>query len=299
MNETANTLRYLFISARPKDWVKNLFVLAPLFFSLSLLKYDLAAKAALAFILFCLLSSGVYLLNDIFDRQEDQKHPQKRHRPIVSGQLKVSTAAICAVVMLLLSIGLSSFVDFGLRLMALAYLLLNLLYSGFLKKVVILDVFCLAAGFVLRVVAGALVIDVEMSRWLIICTVLLSLFLGFSKRRHELVLLGTEAADHRPVLGHYNMLFLDIAIGIVTAATVISYTLYTISAETIAKFGSDRLMLTIPFVLYGVFRYLYLVYRKAEGGNPSHSLLTDLPLMASVVAWALVAGVILYLGRAW
>ena len=297
MHETANTLKYLFISARPKDWVKNLFVLAPLFFSISLFEYDLVAKAASALVLFCLLSSGVYLLNDILDRQEDQRHPRKKHRPLPSGQLKVSVAATSAVLMLLVSIGLSLLLDFEFGLMTLAYLFLNLLYSRFLKKVVILDVFCLAGGFVLRVAGGALVIDVQMSRWLIIATVLLSLFLGFSKRRHELVLLGAEAANHRSVLGHYSMLFLDMVIGIVTAATVMSYALYTVSTETIAKFGSDRLILTIPFVLYGVFRYLYLVYRKAEGGNPSYSLLTDLPLMAAVMAWALVAGAILYWGR--
>ena len=299
MGSIGNTLKYLLISARPKDWVKNLFILAPLFFSVSVFRYHLTARAALAFVLFCLLSSGVYLMNDILDLQEDQRHPQKRLRPLPSGRLKVSTAASGAVVMLALSIGLSFLLDLEFGLIALAYLLLNLVYSRYLKKVVIVDVFCLAGDFVLRVIGGAVVIDVEMSRWLIICTVLLSLFLGFSKRRHELALLGSDAANHRRVLSEYSILFLDMSIGIVTAATVMSYALYTISEETIAKFGSDRLILTIPFVLYGVFRYLYLIYRKSEGGNPAQSLLTDLPLLAAVVAWGLVAGVILYFGHTW
>lgn len=298
MNGTGSTLKYLFLSARPGDWVKNLFVLAPLFFSVNFFRYQLTARAGLAFTLFCLLSSGVYLLNDMLDLQDDRRHPQKSRRPLASGQLKVSTAATSAAAMLLLSIGMSFLLDLEFGLVALAYLLLNLLYSKYLKRVVILDVFCLAGGFVLRVVGGAAVIDVELSRWLIICTVPLALFLGFSKRRSEM-LLEAEVVNHRRVLSQYNKLFLDMSIGILTAATVISYALYTISEETIAKFGTNRLMLTIPFVLYGVFRYLYLVYGKSGGGNPSQALLTDLPLMAAVIAWALVAGVILYSGHIW
>lgn len=291
-----NTLKLIWVSSRPRQWIKNLFLLAALLFSKNLFNYSLAWKAFLGFFLFCLLTGSIYILNDILDIKEDRRHPQKKNRPLPSGKLKVSTAFIFTLFTLVLSFGLSFYLDTTFGLVLLGYLILNLVYTKSLKHVVILDVFCIAAGFLLRVIAGAVLINVEMSTWLLICTLLLALFLGFSKRRHELVILGTESVNHRRVLAKYSLHFLDMMIGTLTASTVMSYALYTMSDETMRKFNTDKLILTIPFVLYGIFRYLYLVYHKVEGGDPIQNMLLDFPLIVSVVLWTLTSGVILYLG---
>lgn len=298
ISERADTvlsmLRLLVVATRPREWLKNSFLFAALFFSKNLLNFVLLPKVVLAFGLFCLAASGVYLLNDIRDRHEDRKHPQKRTRPIASGALPVALAALAMCVLLCAAMGGALLLQPAFGCITAAYILLNVAYSYWLKHMVILDVFSLATGFVLRVVAGAIVIDVMMSHWLLICTMFLALFLGFSKRRCELVILAQEASQHRHVLMEYDLTFLDIMIGIVTSATVISYTLYTVSPETIHRFHTDKLLLTVPVVLYGIFRYLYLVYRKDSGGNPAHTLLIDSPLQASVVLWGLVSVIILY-----
>lgn len=288
------TLRLLWISARPWDWIKNLFLFAGLFFSQSLLNPLLSLRAFAAFVLFCLISSGVYLLNDLRDREDDRQHPRKRQRPIAAGRLTPVTVLITATALLLLALGGAYWLDRAVFVIIVGYLALNLAYSTSLKHVVIIDVFCLAAGFMLRVIAGAVVIDVMISHWLLVCTMLLALFLGFGKRRHELATLLSQPSLHRRVLAEYDPVLLDIMIGVVTAGAVISYTLYTISDDTVRKFQTDKLILTVPFVLYGVFRYLYLVYRRQAGENPARLLLTDSPLLASVFLWSLVAGVILY-----
>ena len=291
-----NTAKLIWVSSRPRQWTKNLFVLAVLLFSKNLFNYSLAWRVFLGFFLFSLLTSSVYILNDIVDIKEDRRHPQKKNRPLPSGKLKVSTAFIFTLFTLALSFGLSFYLDTIFGLLLLGYLILNLVYTKCLKHVVILDVFCIAAGFLLRVIAGAVLIDVEVSTWLLICTLVLALFLGFSKRRHELVILGTESVNHKRVLAEYNVHFLDMMIGTLTASTVMSYALYTISDETIRKFNTEKLILTIPFVLYGIFRYLYLVYHKAEGGNPIQNILLDIPLIISVGLWVVISGLILYLG---
>jgi 4-hydroxybenzoate polyprenyltransferase len=287
-------LRFLIISMRPWDWIKNAFVFAALFFSKSLLNPEYLAQVCFAFGLYCLASSSVYLMNDLRDRDEDLKHPQKRTRPIASGALPVAAAALAAALLLIVA----AFGAFRLKplfgFVILGYTLLNIAYSKWLKHVVILDVFSIAAGFVLRVVGGAVVIGVVMSHWLLICTMLLSLFLGFSKRRYELVALAKDASLHRRVLTEYNPLFLDMMIGIVTSATVVGYALYTVSHETIERFNTDKLLLTVPFVLYGIFRYLYLMYHKNHGGNPSQTLLADGPLIINIVLWVVVSGLIVY-----
>jgi len=286
--------RPLVSSIRPREWIKNTFVFAALLFSKNLLNIDLLPKAFSAFGLFCLAAGGVYLVNDIWDRDEDKFHPQKSVRPIASGTLPVAWAASAAALMFSAALtgGFLLSVRFGLVI--LGYVLLNIAYSRWIKHVVILDVFAIAAGFVLRVMAGAVAINIMMSHWLVICTTLLALFLGFSKRRYEILALAKDASRHRRVLAEYNPQFLDMMIGIVTSATVISYALYTVSQETIERFHTDNLLLTMPFVLYGIFRYLYLVYHRNGGGNPAHTLLADKPLIVNIVLWALTSAIFIY-----
>jgi 4-hydroxybenzoate polyprenyltransferase len=292
-----DTLGHLLTATRPREWIKNTFILAPLLFSQNAFNPELALKSTYAFALFCLAAGGVYLINDIWDRREDQKHPQKRLRPIASGALSVRLAAPVAVIFYIIAVAGALFLKPMFGVVILAYVLLSVAYSKWLKHAVILDVFSIAAGFVLRVVAGAVVIDVMMSHWLLICTMLLALFLGFSKRRCELVALATDAGLHRRVLTEYDARFLDMMIAIVTSATVLAYTLYTVSHETIQRFHTDRLLFTLPFVLYGIFRYLYLVYHKNSGGNPSQALVSDRPLLINIFLWGFACGFIIYTAR--
>jgi len=279
---------------RVKQWSKNLFIFAPLVFSRNVFSLPLLARTAAAFACFCLLSGAAYILNDIKDVEEDRLHPVKSRRPIASGRLKRGPAL--GAFFLLLAFGLAG--SLGIRLeffaAALCYLALQFAYSFWLKHVVILDVFLIAAGFFIRVAAGGLAIRVEISPWLFICTILLALFLALCKRRHELILLDEGARDHRPILEEYNPRLLDQMIAVVTASTVISYSLYTISGETVAKFGTRNLIWTVPFVLYGIFRYLYLVYQKAEGGSPEALIIQDKPLLADLALWVAASVFILY-----
>lgn len=284
----------LWVEMRPWQWVKNLFVLTPLLFSRNLFAPAAVGRALASFILFCLVSSSVYLLNDIQDRSSDRLHPTKRLRPLAAGELHLGVAFGVMVTFLLVTLAGGVLLDKILALILLSYWLINLLYSTWLKDQVILDVFALASGFVLRVVGGGVAISVEISHWLILCTMLLALFLGFSKRRHELVRLGQGAGAHRQVLGEYNLHFLDMMIGIVTPSTVMSYALYTVSEETMQRFHTRGLLLTLPFVLYGIFRYLYLVYHENQGEDPTQSLLTDRPMVINLCLWALTIGVIVY-----
>jgi 4-hydroxybenzoate polyprenyltransferase len=269
-------------------------VLTPLLFSRNLFAPATLGQALASFILFCLVSSSVYLLNDIRDRSQDRLHPTKRLRPLAAGELNVRVAFGAMVTFLLLALAGGMLLSKTLALVLLSYWLMNLLYSTWLKSQVLLDVFTLASGFVLRVVGGAVAISVEISHWLLLCTLLLALFLGFSKRRHELTHLGQGAEAHRQVLREYNPHFLDMMIGIVTASTVMSYALYTVSEETVQRVHTRGLLLTLPFVLYGIFRYLYLVYQENQGEDPTQMLLSDMPLVINVCLWALTAGLIVY-----
>ncbi len=278
-------IKALLVSVRPKQWVKNLIIFAPLVFSQSLFDLDRTALSAAAFAVFCLLAGSVYLLNDLFDIEKDRQHPIKCKRPLPSGQLKPAIAVLALLAFSLGSLATAFILDLEFGAMALLYFVNNLAYSTFIKHVVIMDVMSIAFGFVLRVLAGAAVIDVPATPWLLMCTVLLALFLGFAKRRHELVLLNDSADSHRRVLEHYTPYFLDQMILIVTASTVMSYALYTMSPETVANFGTQHLIYTIPFVLYGIFRYLYLVHLKEGGGSPTRVLLTDKPLVINIVLW--------------
>ena len=291
---SGNPLLNLLDSMRPQQWIKNLLLLAPLLFAKSLEDSSRVLHSVYAFLLFCALSSGVYLLNDLLDLERDRKHPVKSRRPIASGRLSVS-AAISALVVLLGGGLAGSFAlapPFGAA--GLAYVLLNFGYSFWLKEMVILDVMIIAFGFVIRALAGALAIDAEISPWLILCTIMLSLFLAFCKRRRELELLAEGAKDHRPALKEYSVGFLDQMISITTASTVVCYSFYTISPEVEQKLGTRHLFVTIPFVLYGIFRYLYLVHQRGQGGNPASSLLTDPPLLLCVGLWSAVVAAILY-----
>jgi 4-hydroxybenzoate polyprenyltransferase len=284
----------LLLSLRPGQWTKNLLVFAGLLFGRRLFEPGPAAMAAEAFAIFCALSGAVYLLNDVADREADRQHPLKRQRPIASGAVSVPLALASAAVLAAGGLGLAFRVNLPFGATAVAYVALQAAYSKLLKNIVILDVLTIAIGFVLRAVAGALAVDVEISHWLFVCTILLALFIALAKRRHELVLLADGAVSHRRILGEYSPYLLDQMIGVVTASTLISYIFYTISPETSQKFDTAWLGLTIPFPLYGIFRYLYLVHRREGGGSPADLLLTDRPLLACVALWALAVAIIIY-----
>jgi 4-hydroxybenzoate polyprenyltransferase len=288
------TVRLLFDSVRPEQWTKNLFVFAGVLFGGRLLQAAALWRALGAFAVFCAVSGAVYLFNDLADREADQRHPLKRMRPIASGHLSPRTAAVAAVLLGAGGIAAATLLQPMLGLVTGAYVALLILYSAALKHLVIVDVLTIAAGFVLRAVAGAIAVDVPIGHWLLICTTLLALFLALSKRRHELVLLGDGAISHRRILEEYSPYLLDQMIAVVTASTLIAYTLYTVSPDTAERLGTDRLGLTIPFVLYGIFRYLYLVHQKRGGGSPAAMLLTDVPLLACVALWTLSVALILY-----
>ena len=286
--------RAILVSLRPHQWTKNLVIFAALALSKHLFEPEAVARTTLAFVVFCALSGAVYLVNDLSDLERDRLHPQKRERPIASGALSVPVARAVALAMGLASLGFSLLLGRGFALVAVGFLGLNLAYSFVLKNVVILDVIAIAIGFVLRAAAGAIAIGVRISDWLLVCTILLALFLALAKRRHELVSLNDTAAFHRAILAEYSPYLLDQMIAVVTASCVTAYAFYTLAPETIEKYRTDRLALTIPFVLYGIFRYLYLVHRREQGGSPTDVLLTDRPLLVAVALWAATIVAIVY-----
>jgi 4-hydroxybenzoate polyprenyltransferase len=284
----------LLISLRPAQWTKNLLVFAGLIFGRRLFDPAAVLGAGAAFLVFCALSGVVYLVNDVLDRDSDRRHPLKAQRPIASGALPVAVALTAAGVIAAASMAAAALLGWRFALAAATYLALNGAYSAVLKHIVIVDVLTLATGFVLRAIAGAVAIAVPISHWLFVCTILLALFVALAKRRHELVLLADGATNHRPILSEYTPYLLDQMIGVVTASTLMAYAFYTISPETEQKFGTSWLGLTIPFPLYGIFRYLYLVHRRQGGGSPAELLVSDRPLLACVALWALSVVVIIY-----
>ncbi len=277
---------------RPHQWVKNLLVLVPLLFTK--LAFDAAAwvAAGTAFASFCMAASSIYLQNDILDREEDARHPKKRLRPIASGRLPVASARVLIVVTLLLSAGFGALVPMqNSRWFVIwpgSYLVLNVAYSFFLKRLVIVDCMCIALGFQLRVQAGAAAIGVEASHWLQLCTFFFALFLAFCKRYEELHRQTEATGQTRATMSDYSASFLDMMIGPLAALSILTYALYTVSKETFDRHGTYNLMYTVPIVTYGVFRYLFLVYRKSEGGDPARLLFRDVPLMLSGVAYAML-----------
>jgi len=275
---------------RPKQWIKNLFVIAPLVFAKHIFDYNYVVKVVAAFILFCLISSSVYVLNDIIDCEKDKLHPKKKKRPIASGVISKIEGCIVLAILLPLVLFASFYIDLYFGLAILVYFINNMLYSFKIKHIVILDVMSIAFGFLLRVIGGALIIRVYISPWILLCTLLLALFLGFSKRRNELVVLEKGAENHRKILEEYSLEFIDNMLSIVTASTVMAYSLYTFSTNS----ENYNMMLTIPFVLYGIFRYQYIIYKKNEGGSPEETVLSDIPLIISIVLWGIVSVAILY-----
>jgi 4-hydroxybenzoate polyprenyltransferase len=289
-----STILNLLISVRPAQWTKNLLIFAGLLFGHQLFSVGSVFAAVAAFAIFCALSGAVYLINDVLDRESDRQHPLKARRPIASGALSVSTALAAAAFLGIGGLAAAFALNMRFGIVSAVYLSLLALYSGPLKHIVIIDVLTIAIGFVLRAVAGAEAVNVEISYWLLVCTILLALFMALAKRRHELTLLADGATSHRPILGEYTPYLLDQMIAVVTASTLIAYVFYTISPETQQKFGTQWLGLTIPFPLYGIFRYLYLVHQRQAGGSPADLLLTDRPLLACVALWALAVTVIIY-----
>lgn len=282
---------------RPRQWTKNVLVFAGLIFGEKLRDPHALLLALGAFAVFCGLSGVVYLINDIRDRDADRLHPLKSKRPIASGALAPGTALAAAIVIALAALIGAFTISVGFGWVAMTYVLLLSLYSVSLKHIVIVDVLVVAGGFVLRAAGGALAVDVVFSHWLLMLTLLGALFLALSKRRAELVTLAGDAHGHRRILAEYSPYLLDQMIGVVTASVLLAYAFYTISPETVAKFGTDRLLWTVPFPLYGIFRYLYLVHQRAGGGNPSETLIEDRPIQVCVVLWG--ASVILILYGPW
>jgi 4-hydroxybenzoate polyprenyltransferase len=274
---------------RPRQWIKNLFLFAPLLFSRNIDKPQHVMTVFYAFLCFCMISSTVYIFNDIRDVEKDRKHPRKRMRPLAAGIISRREAQIFMIFMLPVSAALSFMLDYSFGFVVMAYLLNNLIYTLYVKNIVILDVMSIALGFILRVSGGAIVIKVAISPWLLLCTFLLALFLGFSKRRNELLVLQEDANSHRRILEHYSLEFIDNMLSIVTTSTLISYSLYTFYASS-----SRHSMVTILFVLYGIFRYQYIVYNKKMGESPEEILLNDKPLVINIMLWILTSIIILY-----
>lgn len=281
---------------RPKQWTKNVVVFAPLVFDEKLFLPSYFLRSLAAFMLFCLISSTVYIINDLADIEKDRLHPRKRKRPLPSGRLSPRVAMLAAAFFILVSIPAALLLDTGFALILTGYLLMNIAYSFYLKNLVIIDVMVIAAGFVLRVAGGVAVIGVaRFSPWLYLVITLGALFLGFGKRRHELLLLEGGADSHRAILAEYTVPFLDQLIGLVTASMVMSYSLYTFSAPNLPT--NHAMMLTIPLVMYGMFRYLYLIHVKKEGGAPDELLLSDKPLLLTGISWVVAVVLILYLSN--
>ncbi len=286
-------LKPLILSLRPQQWIKNLFLLAPLFFSKNLLHGEAIVKAVLGLLVYNLLSGAIYIFNDIVDLESDKSHPQKSKRPLAAGKISITQAKGFAVSVLVFALGSAYYLDKAFFYVCLMAIILQLLYSLLLKKMVILDVMAIALAFVLRVLAGAVLIHVQASAWILICALLLALFLALGKRRHEL-LFAAHIELPRKVLSDYTLELLDQMLAINAAATIITYALYTISDSTQEHFHTKNLVYTLPFVLYGIFRYLYLIHKQEKGGNPETVLVTDKPLYLNILFWILTSGFIIY-----
>jgi 4-hydroxybenzoate polyprenyltransferase len=287
-------MKYLLYSLRPKHWVKNLFIFAPLVFGKKLFAFPYNLRAVAAFFLFCFAASVAYLINDLFDLKEDKHHPIKRLRPIASGRVSKKLARIAATILALLSIALSFMLDYGFGWIVIIYLAFNFLYSEFFKKLVIIDVCCLAGFFLLRIIAGSMVVKVEFSYWMILMITLLSLFLGFNKRRQDIRLFKANPRLCRHVLSEYNVYFIDQMISIITSSIVVVYMLYTVDVRTVSLVGTNHLLFTIPFVYYGIFRYLYLVHKLNRYADPTRILFSDKTMRLNILLWIASCILVIY-----
>ena len=289
---------------RPYQWTKNLIIFAAVLFSPTQLAKspEVWIKIVQAFGAFCLMSGAVYVLNDIFDLKNDRVHPEKSTRPLAAGKISVSFAWVYGFLIATIAFCWGFILEPAFGWILLTYFVVNLAYSIGIKHLVILDIMFLSLGFVLRALGGVVVLlhlmpQFYLSSWLALCALLLSLFLVLGKRRHEIFLLENNAAEHRYILGHYSISYIDQLISVVCAATIMSYCLYTISEDTQQLYHTTNLFLTVPFVIFGVFRYLYLIYKKTEGGDPSRLLFQDLPTLINVILWIMVSATVVYLTR--
>lgn len=287
-------MKYFLFSLRPKQWVKNLFIFLPLIFGKKLFVFPANLSSAAAFLLFSATAGSAYLINDIIDLEKDKLHPAKRLRPIASGKLNKGQARISALILGVLSVAFSFMLNSHFGWVVIAYLVFNLIYSRVLKDIVIIDVFCIGGFFLLRIIAGSVVAEVELSHWIIIMTVLLALFLGFNKRRQELKLLEQRASSHRQVLTKYNAYFIDQMIAVITSSIVVVYMLYTVDARTVKEFGTKHLLYSVPFVYYGIFRYLYLIHRFKKNGDPTRILFSDGKMRLNIVLWLISCIMVIY-----
>ncbi len=288
-------LRGLIVEMRPQEWAKNLLVFSGVIFSKSLTDINNLWISLLGFTVFCAASSGVYIFNDLCDLKHDREHPVKRNRPLASGALNVNLARFAMAVLFAIATIGSLALSHGFALVIAVYLITCLAYSLKLKDIVILDVIVIANGFVLRAISGAILIGVDVSEWLVLCTSMVALLVGFGKRRHEMVLLENSAGNHRRSLSDYSLQFLDSIMAICAGAALITYALYTRADETVARVGSRGMLVTIPFVVYGVFRYLFLVQKGMEGGSPVRILYFDRPTRRNLLLWILIVILVLYL----
>lgn len=280
---------------RPRDWVKNTLVLAPLLFGAKLTDAEAVGRALIAALAFCLAASAGYVWNDLADREADRRHPVKRTRPLAAGTVNVRSALLLSLGVLIGAFALALPLGPAVAACLASYLILAVTYSLWLKHVAILDVLGIGAFYILRVLIGSLAIEVPASDWLLMATGLLAVFLGLCKRRHELVLLGGEAAEHREVLGQTGRRFLDAAISLTTSTTLIAYLLYAVDEHTVEKFGSRGMLAGAPFVFYGLLRYLHLVYSEGRGGSPTELVATDPGVLAAAFGFALTCGLVIYL----
>lgn len=284
------------VSLRPRQWVKNFFIFSPLLFDAQFTNVQNLLKTTAAFFLFCFLSGSLYVFNDLRDVEKDRRHPKKKNRPIADGQLSATAAFAFASALLVLSLLISYlFFPFPFFICAVLYVFLNMLYTAYLKTLVIVDVLCISIGFVLRIMAGVFVIASRLSSWILVCAGLLALFMALIKRRHELVLLGENAASHRAALSQYSISFLDQMIASVSSSTLLAYALYSFSSQT-AK-TTHYMILSLPFVIYGLFRYMYLSYEKNQGGEPETLVMSDAPFLINIFLWIIACALILYFGK--
>lgn len=279
---------------RIHQWIKNSIIFAGIIFGRKLSDPDAILKSFFAFLIFSVIASCQYVVNDYLDRKEDALHPEKKHRPLASGKIDPSLALLLTVIILPLALILSYTLHPFFFALCSFYFGFNLVYSKYLKHIVILDVMSISIGFVIRAISGAIVVNVRFSSWLLLCTFMLALFWGFSKRRGELILLDKSATSHRKILEEYSPQFLDLMMSIASTMTIVSYIMYTISPDTIQKMGTDKLVFTIPVVIYAIFRSLYIIYIKNMGHNPSKAILTDLSVLLSGVVWVIMVTIILY-----
>lgn len=288
-------MKHLFYSLRPRQWIKNLFIFLPLIFGKRLLEAPIALKTFAAFILFSLAASSVYLFNDILDIKKDKEHAIKRLRPIASGRVSIKQASVASGILSIISIGFSFLLNTCFGFVVLVYIMFNMLYTKLLKNIVLIDLFCISFFFLLRIIAGTSIVRVEFSYWMIFMTVLLALFLGSVKRRQEIVVLKKRAATHRKVLVKYDTYFIDQMINVIASSIVVVYMLYTIDGRTVSLFGSNHLIFTIPFVYYGIFRYLYLIHKVYKDGDPTRMILFDRPMQLNLAMWVISCIAIVYL----